>query len=100
MYSSGSNAVKLGSHANMIPQLDEGRVDAEHIGNTDWQAIIGSQNSVAQSETEQSDFVDYSSLGPTFRLEEASKNIHELEPILILSALKQWLIAEYSYHCP
>jgi len=37
--SSGSNVVELSSQANVMSQLEEGRVDAEHIGNTDWQAI-------------------------------------------------------------
>ena len=36
-----------------------------------------------------SDYVDYSILGPAFRLDEASKNVHELDPSIILNALKQ-----------
>jgi len=36
-----------------------------------------------------SDYVDYSILGPAFRLDEASKNIHELDTSIIPNALKQ-----------
>jgi len=87
--SSGSNTVELRTHANMTPQPDKGRVDAEHIGNTDWQAIMGSQTHFLNLKLNKSDFVDYSALGWAFRLKEASKNIHELDPSIIPSALKQ-----------
>src|SRR5882724_11726101 len=81
--------VELGPQANIFPQPEEGRVDAEHIGNTDWQAIIGYQTQLLNLKPNKSDFVDYLALGPAFRLKEASKNIHELDLSVILSALKQ-----------
>jgi len=86
---SGSNSVKLSTHANYVTHLGE-RIDVtEQLGNADWQALIRSQDQLPNLKSAKSDYVDYSVIGPAFRLEEASKNAHELDPTVIPSALKQ-----------
>jgi len=59
------------------------------LGNSDWQALITSQDQLPNPKLTKSDYLDYSTLGPAFKLEEASKNVLELDPSIILNALKQ-----------
>jgi len=87
--SSGSKAVEIGTHPLDDGQPVEGRIDTEQLGNTDWKVFIGTQSQMPILKPLKSDYVDYSILGPAFRLDEASKNVHELDPSIILNALKQ-----------
>ena len=85
----GANTAEPGAHTNDVSQLEEMSDNDEHLGNNDWQALIYSHDQLPNLKMAKSDYVDYSVLDPTFRLEEASKNAHKLDLSVILNALKQ-----------
>jgi len=72
-----------------VSHLQESADECDHLGNTDWQALINSQDQLPNLKLTKSDYLDYSTLGPAFKLEEASKNVLELDPSVIPNALKQ-----------
>jgi len=86
-------------HANMIPTTGWSRVDAEHIGNTDWQAIIGSQTQLLNLKLTKW-FCGLLIPWSHFQTREASKNIHELDPSIILSAPQAMAHCRVLIHCP
>jgi len=59
------------------------------LGNPEWQALINSQTWPVGQKQVRSDYIDYSQAGPAFKLSEASKNVHELDPSAIPNVLKQ-----------
>jgi len=86
---SGSNAIGIGPRVGDASQALDTRTDPAQLGNADWQALINAQDQIPDPKLAKSDYVDYSVLGPAFKLDEASKNIHELDPSVIPNALKQ-----------
>ena len=72
---------------NPLPNVQE--EGDPHLGNPNWQAIINSQTWPVGQKQVRSDYIDYSQAGPAFKLSEASKNIHELDPSAIPNVLKQ-----------
>jgi len=83
---SGSNTIELGTRPNEVSQLEDGEDGADHLEGAKWNALI---NSHSQFPDPKSDYVDYSEIGPAFKLQEAPKNIHKLDPTVIPSTLKQ-----------
>jgi len=82
-----------------LDHLPENEVDGGHqLGNSDWQALINTQTHPTDPKQTKSDYIDYSEVGPAFRLSEASKNVHELDPSAIPNALKQ--MAHYRVFIP
>jgi len=55
------------------------------LGNTDWQALINVQSQSVDPKQTRSDYIDYLMVGLAFKLSEALKNIHELDPSTILT---------------
>jgi len=86
---SGSNTLQLGTRAIEVSHLQESADEHDHLGNTDWQALINLQDQLPDPKLTKSDYLDYSTLAPAFKFEEALKNILELDPSVILNALKQ-----------
>jgi len=85
-----SLTVQADRSPELHPTPNEGnRADSGRLGNVEWQALINSQDQVHDPKPAKSDYVDYSVLGPAFSLDEASKNIHELDHSAIPNALKQ-----------
>src|SRR5882724_7090238 len=72
---------------HLLPRMEEDR--GPQLGNPKWQAIINSQSQLVKQKQVKSDYIDYSKAGPAFKLSEASRNVHELDPSAIPNALKQ-----------
>ena len=79
----GSNAVDIGS------QIQSDGVSMAPNDNIYWHAAMASANQLEDLKLLKSDYVDYSCLGQVFRLAEASKKMHELEPSTIPNVLRQ-----------
>jgi len=95
---SGNNAIRVRSHADKVLFLEKERDEPVKMGNAEWQELIGSQCQPADPRPTKSDYVDYSELGPAFKLSEALKNTHKLDPSMIPNALRQ--MAHYRLFVP
>jgi len=58
------------------------------LGDSEWHDLINAQTQSADPK-HVSNYIDYSMVGSDFKLSEAAKNVHELDPTSIPKALKQ-----------
>jgi len=92
-HTGGGSNIAAGGDPVVVDTIDTSPENDEdgtnQLENSDWQALINAQTRADKLKQPKSDYIDYSTVGPAFKLSEASKNVHELDPSAIPNALKQ-----------